>query len=534
MNDRPRIIKVSEDSLESFAVFDSDFYDITLLPLSMTNNSIVECSHYRKFTLEDMELVLEKLIEKETETAYFFFAWYEPLIAHLYDNLMLDTLFGDYPGAIDSYRLAFMPQSDDDLLSWMLAYMLQMMKIMSPAEVRMKAADYLNAEALLHMIDLQGRESFLPVEEREYIDEIMDDFTRELDNDLILKEADRFTKKLFIKYVNILCDHKNFNALRIKGFACLGGNSVFKSDYREGARCMEILWKEGGFGYAANTLGFIYYEGRLNGGIPDFGEAFRYFSIGHTFGVSESTYKLAQMFTEGIYVAKNTEMAASLLEHLYIDTRIKFEQEDFECSFAEAAVHMGRLELQIYREDPSRFLFMRGQALDLYLQAGFALKMRSQFGMSAGDRKLQDEINAVTAELLTQIKVYKSSYKSDYPDPLREFFTYRPYGAYSLTLKRLKNDRLKITVGRIAGKNDIDPPLTLMTYPEFACCVLTDKVSLTAGKASVYGDFPEDEVIFDDLAIEPSANNNGTLLKFYRDKRLLITIRAENFTVTKP
>ena len=67
MEDKLRIIKVSENSLEAFATYDNDFYDITLLPLAATNNIIIKCDADRRFTLDDMALVLEKIIINKTE-----------------------------------------------------------------------------------------------------------------------------------------------------------------------------------------------------------------------------------------------------------------------------------------------------------------------------------------------------------------------------------------------------------------------------------------------------------------------------------
>ena len=54
MDQTPRVIKISEYSLDSFAVFDSDFYDITLLPLAATKNIVLQCDTSRDFTLDDM------------------------------------------------------------------------------------------------------------------------------------------------------------------------------------------------------------------------------------------------------------------------------------------------------------------------------------------------------------------------------------------------------------------------------------------------------------------------------------------------
>lgn len=533
MNDFPRVIKVSEYSLEAFAVYDNDFYDITLLPLAATNNIIIKCETERDFTLDDMAQVLEKIINNGTDAAVFFFTWFEPLVIHFYDVLRLNRLFGDNPASIDGYRLTMVPQTDDDLLRWILSHILRRFREMSLIQVHTKAADYIDAENILHMIDLQSEESELPIEERYYISEIKDEFIRELDNDLILKDADRFTKQLFRRYVNELSEEKNFNALRIKGFACLGGNSVFKSDYREAARCMETLWKEGGFGYAANTLGFICLEGRLTNGKPDFAQAFRYFSIGHAFGISESTYKLAEMFMEGIYVSKNPEMAASLIERKYIDARFRFEQEDFEGSFAEASMYMGQLQFKIYEDNPEHFQFMREQALEFFLQARFALHMRSQIGINHNDGRLKETVDSYIDELSQGFKIYKKSYKSSYPGPLKDFLAYRPFGIYTLDLKPLKSGRVKISVTRLPGRTDNESSLTLLTYREFACCSLTDNVTLTGNNATVKTDESMGELLFDDVSID-SLPDGKTTIRFFYGRKEAATITAESFTINRP
>lgn len=533
MDQNPRVIRISEQSLDSFAVFDSDFYDITLLPLAAAKNLVLKCDSERSFTLDDMAQVLEKIIGNGIDAASFFFTWFEPLIIHFYDLLNIKRLYGDNPASIEAYRLNMMPQTDDDLLAWILSDIMRDFKELSLIQVHLKASEYIDAENLLHMIDLQEEEGMLPVDERHYIEAVKDDFIHELDNDLILKDVDRFTKKLFIKYVNDLCEIKNFNALRIKGFACLGGNSVFRSDFREAARCMEILWKDGGFGYAANTLGYIHLEGRLNDGVPDYGKAFHYFSIGHAFGISESTYKLAEMFIEGVYVSKNPEMAANLIEKVYVDARYRFEQEEFDGGFAEAAMHMGQLQLKIYNDNPDSFKFMREQALDFFLQADFAIVMRSQFGLSQADKKLHETLIAKIRELGSDIKLYKSRFQSDYPGPLKDFLSYRPYGSYRLIIKHLKNNKIKITVRRITGRSDTAPNMTLLTYREFRSCTLTDEVTITAnGAYCTTSDTPEG-IVFDDISIETTAGGNQ-LIRFYLGQRISATVSAESFTINKP
>ncbi len=529
MDEHTRIIKVSEHSLEAFAVYDNDFYDVTLLPLAATRDIVIECPVQRRFTLDDLTLVLEKVVNNNVDATVFFFTWFEPLILHFYDALMLNRLFGDQPAAIDAYRLNMMPQTDDDLLAWMISWIMKCYKELSLSMIHASASSYIYAEDLLRMIDIHEDECMLPIEERTYIDQIKDDFIHDLDNDLILKDLDRYTKKLFIKYVNELCVSRNFNALRIKGFACLGGNSVFKCDYKEAAKCMEILWKEGGFGYAANTLGFIYLEGRLSDGTPDYEQAFKYFSIGHVFGISESTYKLAEMYEEGLCVAPNLEMAASLIEHAYVDRRLRFEQGDFECSFAEASMHMGNLQYRIYKENPAHFGFMRDQALDFYLQSRFAIEMRSGFGLSHSDTKIKQIAEAGIKELTSDMKIYKSSYRSSYPGPLPDFVSYRPYGTYVMTVKKLKNNRAKITVGRLPGHGENQSAKTLLTYREFACCSLADTITITANNTDAITQGP---LLFDDISVK--TEGGLTSIDFRLGTKDVLTVAAEDFTITRP
>ncbi|MCR5593118.1 MAG: hypothetical protein K6F79_05165 [Saccharofermentans sp.] len=531
MNDSVRRIRISEDSLESFAVYEKDFYDITLLPLSVTNNSVILCDHYRQFTLDDMAEVLEKVVEDNKDTSQFFLAWFEPMLNYFYDNLMLNHLFGEDISSIDTYHMVYMPQTDDDLLCWIIKFILYKYRTMTPFHMYMTAAEYINAEDLLHMIDYQIDEADMPVEQRYYIDEVKEDFIREFDNDLILQGADTYTKKLFRKYVNELCLKKNYNALRIKGFACSGGNSAFKCDWHEAASCMEILWREGGFGYAANALGFMHYDGRLTDGVPDYEQAFKYFSIGHTFGIYESTFKLAQMSLDGIYVAKNYELAAALIEAVYEDTRSRFEDGDVDCAFAEAALNMGNVQLKAFNIGPESAEYMRVQAYGFFIQAKYALSLRSFPGGSISDRELIKSIDEKIGSFIGDYKVHKASIKSSYPGPLKDFVRYNSYGRYKLILKKLKNDRIKMSIIRFPRRESEEPLRTLLTYREFGCCSLTDSIHIIANNASVATD--KNEVAFDDITLEVNAGERSKVV-FYMGEKIVTTLEAQSFTINKP
>ena len=531
MDENIRTIRISEESLDAFASFEKDFYDLTLLPFTLNTAIRVECDVTRPLRLEDIEHVLENTIENNVSIGVFFLSWFEPLIVHFYELLELNNLFGEDYSSIGNFRLTFMPQTDEELLRWIISRLLDMFRSLNPFRMTGPAAEYIKAEELLTMIDYHCDEVMLPVEQRHYIDDIKEDFISELDNDLILSELDPFTRKLFKKYVNDLCGRKNFNALKIKGFACSGGNSVFRCDYVEAARCMDLLWREGSFGYAANALGFIYYDGHLTNGIPDYENAFKYFSIGHTFGIYESTFKLSEMFLEGLFVAQNIDMAGSLVEKLYNDTRYRFEDGDYEGLFVEASMHMGMIQLRSARENGDELGVMTSQAFGFFLQAAFGLEYRMSFGITPADKKLEETINSSIEELSEGRKIYKSSYRNDYPGPLSEFIKYHVYDRYTLYLKRLKNDRIKMTVIRNTRDGMSAPPATLLTYREFACCDLTDRISITANNAAA--EMIGEEIIFDDIEIE-NKGKGKTDVRFILEGRNAAVVTAESFTITRP
>jgi len=226
-------------------------------------------------------------------------------------------------------------------------------------------------------------------------------------------------------------------------------------------------------------------------------------------------------------------MAASLLERLYIDARYRFEQEDFEGAFAEAAMHMGQLQLKVYNDNPMGFKFMHDQALDFFLQSKYALMRRSPYGMSHSDRKTSEIVDARISELSEGTKVYKASYKTSYPGPIRDFLSYRPSGTYTIELKILKNNKIKITIRRLSSKNDSISPLTLLTYREFLCCDLTDNVTVTGNEAKVVSIDSDNELIFDDASIE-SAPDGETVIRFFHGNKETAVIKAANFTVRRP
>jgi TPR repeat protein len=60
----------------------------------------------------------------------------------------------------------------------------------------------------------------------------------------------------------------------------------------------------------ANTLGYIYYYGRCNNGVPEYDQAFYYFSYAAANGLYEGMYKLADLFWHGYGCKKAPKLPA--------------------------------------------------------------------------------------------------------------------------------------------------------------------------------------------------------------------------------
>ncbi|MBR6483637.1 MAG: sel1 repeat family protein [Clostridiales bacterium] len=524
-------INVSKDVLRDYSVLKKTWRDITYIPYTRLEQGDVVCLEYYRMTLEDIREMLITAETKRIKAIDFFMEWWEPMLVHLYDGMCLSDLFGDNPANIKDYRFTTLPYSDEDLMMWILKRIFKLYEELTVSTMNIRFSEYANTKDLVLMIDSHWDEAELPPHKRTYVDDLKRDFISEYDNDLILQDADNYTRKMFKLFTDELAAKKDLTALRIKGYACYGGNSIYDCDWQTAADCMEILWKEGSFGYAANTLGYIYYYGRLNNGIPDYEKAFFYYSVASAYGIIESTYKLSDMFMNGYYVKKNVYLASALIEKLYGESRYRFEMGEFDGKFADVAFRMGLIQLNT--EDLMLAEVGKLRALRFFLQARFAIALRIKENYSYGDNKVRDNIERELMPLLSDFKISKRSFRSSSPDLIYEFVRSHAYGIYSLSVKKLKNERVKFTVTRLPTYDENEPDMTLVTYPMFACCDLTDTLSYTADRAQFLSPGDRDEFVFDRIETIEKQDMPDTHIFFYRGDPVA-SIRAESYVIKKP
>lgn len=123
--------------------------------------------------------------------------------------------------------------------------------------------------------------------------------------------------------VNSLAESDDPNALEAFGYACYGGdNPVFECDWVKARDCFLKLCSLDTADdldkcYFANTLGYIFYYGRCNDGVPENEKALKYFTVGANGGIYESMYKLADMYINGYGTDKNKRAAEYLISSVY-------------------------------------------------------------------------------------------------------------------------------------------------------------------------------------------------------------------------
>ncbi|MBR6880323.1 MAG: sel1 repeat family protein [Clostridiales bacterium] len=495
---------VSYDKLRSFASMDILWSEITGNPGPspiLTDGTKIEFETVYNMTLDDLKCALEKAYDVKMSTGLFAAEWLWPVCNYCFDMLGLADLYED-PRIIPAYHVRTIPEDENDVLKWAFSYISESVadEIGYGRDMNLPLSGAVDIRGILDMISVSTEDEDTDPLERDYPDVFMRDYIMNLDNDLILGDADTRTRTLFRVFTDKLADRKDFEGMRIKAYALYGGNSIYECDYKKSAEYLECLWRDNGFGYAANTLAHMYREGLLTDGKPDLGNAFRYFSIGGSYKISDSLINLAKMFMHGEYVKRDAMHAKYLISTMYDEYREGFTAGYYDCPFAEVAYWRGVIETEDIEGDP--LLIREYRAVRYFLQARFALGFKSGMSMIRTDEvDLKAKINRAIDSLHSKIRIRKTRFKTGFPEPLYEFVRFHSHSLYMLTVKSLKGKNTKITAERMPKKNGEEAEMSLVTYPEFACCDLTDSISVTVENCR-FTRFTGDEnavILFDSL-----------------------------------
>ncbi len=148
-------------------------------------------------------------------------------------------------------------------------------------------------------------------------------------------------KKAYVTFLDKLASIHDRRGLELKAYAYYGGNKFVKEDYKVSEQCLLELMKDGFDDNYADTLGYIYYYGRVNNGVPQYDKAFEYFMMSSIAGNVEATYKLGDMYKNGYGVVKNEEAARQCYENLYPKVLREFYWKPEYASLADVALRLG-------------------------------------------------------------------------------------------------------------------------------------------------------------------------------------------------
>ncbi len=450
----------------------------------------VQCENDYPMMLSDLKTALCHFEDEKLSFDDFAFDWWCPVTTYFYEYLCLDELLGPDADNIGDLPLPPLPETDEDM---MVTVLIKLAKI----------ADN---------FDEKGG------------------FPRGTREDVIAH---------FVEFTNILCEQHVFEALKIKAFACNGGNAAFPCDYGEAVRLLTILLKEFGFGYAANALGFIYYDGKYTGK-PDFDKAFAYFAIASNYGIAEAKLKFADMLLMGDAGNPDPILAYNTYLQVYHDARIRFETGEYNCNLPESAIRIARA-LKLFPDQ-------KVKRLKLLLEATYSAFVRYQNNKVYSDlefsKNVQAEIdktiNEFTKDDPVKINSGWQNLGNDDINDVFDDFSGPPFPAYyTVGVKKLKGSRYKLTLKRHSIFPDAYPPLSLSVQPWLLRAGLCDNLVFTVpaesgNDALDYLANSGEEGTFDKLVVRNNDEKTASRFSFVRNGELVLGFEAGRIFFNKP
>lgn len=507
--------QLKPDELQSLCRFETELS--MLAGMNLPENFIAPLPY--SMTLWDLQTALENHIAAETTAEAFWKSYY----------LLLNDLLAK-PLGIEKRKQAV---SEDDLNQnsplllneersfltlWRFLDNIGKQAVWKPDD---SAKEAFCLEDCCEAIRLMKTEACHPVEERAYPDFLIREFLSYWQkNDL--SHADAQNIRFFRLFTDELCEKGEAEGFLSKGYSSYIGNAAYPQNYTVSRDCMlKLLEVCPENAYSANTLGYIYYYGRVNHGKPQYEEAFRYFSIGAFAGIHESRYKAADMLLGGLGVPRNYEAARRLYVNVFNESLPLVTEGHFDCKFADIAFRMGNL-----LRDGICFPEDKTTAYQMYLKAEYALEQRIEMANHPGDVDILSRIRKAREELKPQLgfRTDVTVYQSKTPWLLRpeENETYR------LSWKAQKDGTVRLNAKKLVFPQQ-QARLSFVVVPECDYCTMTDSFTLYAENVKELC-VPENAKHFDyqSLSYDQSKRiwifinpTEGTQLSFQADTFLL-------------
>lgn len=387
--------------------------------------------------------------------------------------------------------------------------------------------DFADYGSLLTMVDRYFLQKDIPVLERDFEDWEKINFVHPFEREKRVKAATEEELALCRRFTEELCAEDNVTALRLKGYACYGGNRLYPCDWPASEDCIRRLYDLTGDFQFANTLGYIYYYGRCTGEVPDYDRAFRYFTVAAAGGLYEGMYKIGDMLLHGYGCIKSPAAAKRLYTIVFNDSLQSFLRGS-EANFADIALRMGNIyarEAEQEHSEDSRQASLR-TAYQYYLMADYASGLRMKENDFFGNSTVAAGIRSALEE--TRKKLPKSFFAGhidwSFPYPWKDLTADNTLCELKRTVK--KNGSVFWKAKRLPTVEERMPSCILLCSPEAGVCERAREVTLeSVGEKAFFLPEGTSSVRFDHVRFIGYRQRT----EFYDRGALVAWIKAESF-----
>lgn len=383
LDDYKKIKKIELDELDLKELLLDKRYKIKDIFYDKDKVILIKYKSHYKISVEDVSLLIKELIKDEfidNDDIYalnFLFDLkyknkyiYSPNLNDFNKNIHKDYLYDD----------------NNHLVLFLIAKLLNDTNHKDLLEELCKLERFIND--ILNNRDLKKEERKYSNETLGFILEgidVLNDTESSLDPKIL-----KFYKENLIKLASI----NDPIALRSLGYNYYEGLYDFPLDYSKSLYYLTKYFELTEDMDVTRPIGYIYYYGRSNNGIPLKEKAFQYFVLGHLAGYFESTYKLADCYLNGYGTVKSNKTAYELVNSLYNKTYEHF-LNGHHSKYADIALRMGNF----YKN-----AIYVSKDLDIsksyYLKARCAIKERlKEINEYPGDRSVALGISSSLNEL---------------------------------------------------------------------------------------------------------------------------------------
>ena len=523
-------IFITQDKLVAFSKFEIDWSDICGESFYIDSEGL-EVENPYMFTLQDLTEALENILDADLTVGEFYVLWYYPIMHYCFKDLFLDEVLGQTPEEFKNTNPPGLIETEEDMMFYIFKGLSECEEHLASEKEHINGL--LGIREMLEAVEFYEEDSGKPVTERRFTDLQKYNFLSQWDNNMMLQDAPRDVLVLFRRFTDELSSKDDFFAVRIKAYALYEGNAVYMCDRKAAIPYLEKLWKRFNFAYTATTLGYIYLNGYADDSSrPDFEKAFFYFSVASTFGVVEARYKLADMFLNGLYVARNADIARDIVMDLYGSVRYEFERGRTDNDFADVAYRLGHIYMNLSPDIPDDMeLASKHMAFMFLLQAKFAVKLKLENSHKSRDidllARIEKDLDAIRPDIVLSKKKTFESYSPSLP---KEFAGTFPNVYFHINIRELKDKRIKVKITRLDLNGE--PMRSLLCMPWFEYTGLTDSLSfIVTGEVSyVFGS----DRNFNCSHITVSDRGNIFEIRFSNGPGYITTVNGSSIIYSKP